>query len=551
MKPVNEITEIHFEEADYCIIDFETTGISPKTEKVIEIGIVRLKNEKIVASFSSFINPGRNIPYYITQITGITNSETENAPYFDEVFPKIKEFIGDSVLVAHNMNFDFSFLKHECLNHTIEVPGNDLVCTLRLARKLYPELSSKSLGNIVKYLKIRHRDVHRALGDSTATAKVFIKMFNELRDKHEIDSLSDLINFSNLTNSGKTYRIIKKILADSLVKMPDLPGVYFFKNAKNEIIYIGKAKSLKDRVNNHFQNNAIKKSKEIVRKASDLSYQITTSELSALLAEAELIKIHKPKMNTMLKKYANSYFIRLRMSTNFPTVEVSSVFDFDGNDYFGPYPNRDTANTIKEIIDKTFLLRECSEKDFSKKRKCYLNDIDRCFAPCVEPNINKKYTEELTKVGEFLKGNNQSAIDRLLNKMKVLSEEQKFEEAAQIRDIVQSVLNQLHRSSILSEPINSAHVLVVIKNQLKNEYLLLLNGMIFLKDYFLDVNNLFDQALEDYFGNTIQLNQLLKEKELEKLRITLGWLVRNRNNVKCYYLNNYSSLDSLTSSISL
>jgi DNA polymerase-3 subunit epsilon len=549
MKILNKISEIPFEEADYCIFDFETTGISPKTEKVIEIGLVRIKNQKIVDSYSSFINPGRNIPYYITQITGITNSETEDAPYFDEVFPKIKEFFDDSVLVAHNINFDFSFLKHECINHEIEIPDYNLVCTLRLARKLYPELSSKSLGSIVKYLKIKHRDVHRALGDSTATAKVFMKMFSQLREKHDIYTLSDLINFNTLSDSKKTFRIVKRTLADSLVKTPDSPGVYFFKNAKGEIIYIGKAKSLKSRVNNHFQNNAIRKSKEIVRRASDLSFQVTKSELSALLAEAELIKIHKPKMNTMLKKYSNSYFIRILTTLDFPTVEVSTSFNFDGNDYFGPYPNRDTANTIKEIIDKTFSLRECRDKEYLKKRKCYLSDIGRCFAPCIESNIDQQYSEELIKVGEFLKGNNQSAVDRLLNKMKILSEEQKFEEAAQVRDVVQSVLAQLHRSSILSEPINSAHVLIVITNQLKNEYLLLINGMIFLKDFFLDGINLFDQALENYFSNTIQLNQLLKEKDLEKLRITLGWLVKNRNKANCYYLNNYSSLDSLTSSI--
>jgi DNA polymerase-3 subunit epsilon len=551
MKIINKITEIPFEEAEYCIFDFETTGISPKKEKVIEIGIVRINNGKIVDSFSTFINPGRKIPFYITQITGITSSETENAPYFDEVFPKIKEFFGDSILVAHNINFDYSFLKHECINHGIEIPEINSICTLRLARKLYPELSSKSLGSIVKYLKIRHRNVHRALGDSTATAKVFMKMFKQLREKHEIDSVSDLINFSRLSDSEKSYRIIKKLLVESLVKMPDSPGVYFFKNAKDEIIYIGKAKSLKDRVKNHFYSNAIRKSKEIVRRASDLNFQITKSELTALLAEAELIKIHKPKMNTMLKKYPNSYFIRLIMNNNFPTIEVSLAFDFDGNDYFGPYPNRDTANTIKEIIDKTFTLRECTEKEFSKKRKCYLYDIGRCLAPCIESDISQEYTEELMKVREFLNGNNQSAVNRLLNKMKTLSEEQKFEEAAQVRDIVQSVLNQLLRSSILSESINSARVLIEITNQTKNDYLLLINGRIFLKDYFLDAKDLFDQALEDYFDNTIQSNQLLKEKDLEKLRIALSWMVKNRDRVKCYYLNNYDSLYALNSSMSL
>jgi len=156
----------------------------------------------------------------------------------------------------------------------------------------------------------------------------------------------------------------------------------------------------------------MRKSKEIVRKASRLGYQTTNTELTALLAEAELIKKHLPKQNKMLKKYPRSYFIKILFIHNYPSVEVSSTINFDGNNYFGPYTNRETANSLKEIIDKTFLLRECSDKELNKKRRCYLADIDRCYAPCTEPDINQQYVEELERVHDFLCGNNQSAVDR-------------------------------------------------------------------------------------------------------------------------------------------
>ncbi|MHB9041762.1 MAG: 3'-5' exonuclease, partial [Melioribacteraceae bacterium] len=152
-----KLTEIPFEEAEYCVFDFETTGMSGRQDKVIEIGMVKIRNGKIADTFSSFINPGRPIPYFITKLTGITNADVENAPFFDEIFARMKDFIGDAVLIAHNLSFDHSFLKHECTNAKLEFLNNEAVCTLRLARKLYPQFPSKSLGNLTKSLKIRHR----------------------------------------------------------------------------------------------------------------------------------------------------------------------------------------------------------------------------------------------------------------------------------------------------------------------------------------------------------------------------------------------------------
>ncbi|MEW6652501.1 MAG: exonuclease domain-containing protein [Bacteroidota bacterium] len=551
MKRITEIEPILFEEAEFCVFDFETTGTSARTDKVIEIGMARIKKGKIVDTFSTFINPGRPVPYFITNITGITNLDVQDAPYFEEVYSQIKNFIGDSVLVAHNLGFDMSFLRKECISADLQMIPNEAICTLKLARKIFPSLPSKSLGNVVKHLKIRHRSVHRGLGDAAATGKVLIKMFKTLREEHNIDTIEELISFVSSASLPPTFNIKKKKLADDLVKVPPQPGVYFFKNSRGEIIYIGKAKSLKERVRNHFMSNAISKSKKIVNTAASLEFKTTNSELTALLAEAELIKLHKPKFNTLLKNFPRSYFIKIT-SEKFPIPEIASTFEFDGNDYYGPYTNRNSVTETKDIIDKAFQIRECSKKEFNKRRKCYLMDIERCTGPCIDSGIEGKYNEELRRVHDFLRGQNQSAIDNLLNKMKELGEKQKFEEAAQIRDVVQRILHQLHRSSILSEPLNKANVLVEVSSSPKNEYVLLLEGKMYFRNFFIEPEALqIEKALQDFFDGSLQYSKELTQQDLERLKIGLSWLIKNRGQIKIHYLKNYTSIEELGASFSL
>lgn len=232
------------------------------------------------------------------------------------------------------------------------------------------------------------------------------------------------------------------------------------------------------------------------------------------------------------------------MNESFPMANIVSKFDFDGNDYFGPYPNRETAQAIKEIIDKTFQLRECNKKEFSKKRKCYLSDIERCLEPCTGKCSLYEYNVEIKNLYEFLSGHNQSAVDRLLNKMKEFSESKKFEEAAYIRDIVNSILKQLNKASILSEPLNKANALIEIKGDDNNDYILLLEGSIYIYNSY-DNPRYFIELLNDYFLGTIKLYEELSSKKLEQLKISLNWFIRNRNKIKIHYLKDYKSTEEL------
>ncbi|RMD49095.1 MAG: hypothetical protein D6830_05600 [Ignavibacteria bacterium] len=364
-----------------------------------------------------------------------------------------------------------------------------------------------------------------------------------LKEDHGIESIEEVVNFQGVPKTS-SFIAMKKTLAEGFNSLPKQPGVYFFKNRKDEILYIGKAKSLKERVKNYFYNHAGAKSKKIVRRASKLNFEVTGSELTALIAETELIKEIDPPMNVQLKNYPRSYFIKVDKSIQFPRPQITTKFDFDGNDYFGPFNNRDSSNKLLEIIDKTFLLRECTDKEFAKNQKCYLLDIKRCTAPCIN-SVNGEYKNELEKMYQFLSGSNQVAIDRLLVKMKKLAEEKRYEEAAEIRDTVNLLLEQFNKATIINGPINKARILIEINSSYENEFILLIEGRMYIKNFFRDEPGLFEGALEDYYNGTINIFRELTQKDLERLKISLNWLVKNRTNVKIFYLDDYESKDEL------
>jgi len=542
-----EFKDLPLNKASFSVMDFETTGTSAKKDRAIEIGIVKVKDFKIVDTYRSFINPGRPIPYFITQLTNITNDDVSDAPYFEDILENVKNFIGDDILVAHNANFDYSFLKNEFEAAGFQPPANGLLCTVKLSKKLYPELKSHKLSSLTSHFKILHKGVHRALGDATVTAKLFLKMLTQLQEDNEVSTVTDLIAFSSAPRT--LFRIIKKKLIEDYTLVPSNPGVYFFRNAKNEIVYIGKAKDLRKRVKNYFVNTAPRKAKEISKHSSHLGFIETNSELTALLTESELIKLHKPKFNTLLKKYTQQYFVKINFDNNFAAAEAASEFDFDGCDYFGPYTNRVTVNSLVEIINKTFRIRECSDKEFKKKKKCYLADIERCLAPCINPGVIDEYREELDKAYEFLSGHNQTAVDRLLNKMKDYAANRKYEEAAALRDLINLLLNQINKTSILSEPINKASILIIINDTLKKDFLLMNEGKIYIKDFHLNGKELFEDLIADFYNGSIQMFEEVSKKDLELIKISLSWMVKNRNKVLIHYLKKYSSAQDLFSHI--
>ncbi len=539
-----ELSELNVEDAEFCVVDVETTGLSPAYNGVIEIGLVKVSKLKITDKYHSLINPGREIPYYITQLTGISGEDIYDAPFFGDIAAEIDDFISGTILTAHNYPFDSSFLRKEfryCGKDLFKNPG---LCTLKLSRRLYPNLKSKSLGSVCRHLNLHNSNEHRALGDAETTAKLLIKLIKELKKNHQVKSVNQLLEFQSAPKAKSIEKRIKKSLAEDVSFIPDVPGIYYFLNSKGEIIYIGKAKSLKNRLRSYFMLNSPRKAKKIVGGASRLKIQVTNSELTALLMEAELIKIINPKHNTQLKTYGNKYFLKINKRHSFPYVDLVNYFDFDGDDYFGLFISRKKAETVLEMITKAFGLRECSDSEFNKGKACFLADIERCTAPCINNNTSV-YGDELSKVYDFLYGRNQYALNRLLNKMKDYSERQKYEKASEVKGLIDLILSQTHKSSLLAEPVNSANVLFEISEKFGKDYLLMLEGKIFVKKYAVDQKDFFEEALDDYFNGTVKNGAVPGEEDLEKMKISLNWLIKNRNKARILYLKDYTSKEEL------
>lgn len=544
------LKETPLTKASFTVVDVETTGLSASRERIIEIAIVKVKNLQIVEKFSTLINPQRHIPLFITSFTGISDEDVEDAPIFYQVKDRILEMLDESVLVAHNLPFDLSFLKNEFKIIGEEFKPQHSICTLKLSRRLFQGLRSKSLGSVASFLKIKNINSHRALSDAETTARILIKIIRQLKKEEGVETFADLIDYQEgIVETSKLE--IKPELKEDFYNFPNAPGVYYFLNSKNQIIYIGKAKSLRDRIKTYFLRNTDKKIKKIISQAKRLQHIITNSELTALLLEAEAIKKQKPKHNKMLKSYGSKYFIRVNKSEAAPFVEVTNQFDFDGNDYFGLYHSRRIAESIVNFLNKTFAIRECSLKEYLKSKACFLYEIQRCTAPCLGLDFNvQRHNEELNEIYKFLFGENQNALNRLLNKMKYYASQQEYEKAAEIKQLVDFLLNEISKSSILAEPINSAKVLIEINSAFENDYLLLIDGKVYIKGYIYDNKNLFEQALDDYFNNTVFTKPLPTDEDLEKLKVTLNWLVKHRNRVKVFYLKDFNSKEELFANIS-
>ena len=544
-----ELPSTLLDEAEFSVLDVETTGLSARNNRVIEIGIVKVKNLKITDRFQSFVNPGCEIPYFITQLTGITNEDIFDAPNFGSLLKEINNFIGNTVISGHNLSFDDSFLTYEFIRNNHEPLNNDKVCTLKIARRLYPSLRSKSLSSVTSYLKLKNSNAHRALGDAEVTALALVKMIKKLQREENIETVYDLIDYQKFAVVKNQKLKISKDHGAIINSLPNAPGIYYFLNRKNEVIYVGKAKSLRDRLKSYFSQSASRKTKKIIKQSVKLKTELTNSELTALLAEAETIKLINPRHNYQLKKYGNKYFIKVTQTHKYPRLEISNHFDFDGNDYFGLFISRKRADKVMDMIDKTFAIRECSDKEYLKGKKCFLADIERCTAPCIKIR-DEHYHDELKKVYEFLSGKNQTALDRLLNKMKLYSSEEKYEKAADVKELIELILAQTHKSSLLAEPVNSANVLFEITENQTKDYVLMRSGKIFIKSYLHYKSDLFEEAINDFYSDTINIKMMPTEEDLEKIKITLNWLIKNRNKVRAFYLKEFQNERELFSAAS-
>ncbi len=274
----------------YAILDIETTGGQFNEEGITEIAIYKFDGHEIVDQFISLVNPEIPIQPFVVKLTGINNSMLQSAPKFFEVAKRIIEMTNDCIVVAHNASFDYRILRTEFrrLGYNFEART---ICTVELSKKLLPEQPSHSLGKLVRALGIPMADRHRASGDALATVKLF-KILLEKDLEKEI--VKDFIKL-------EIEKGIAPKLLDIVASLPAKTGIYYIHNEKGKLIYIGKSRNIKKRINQHFAGTTTK-CKKIQEEVFTVTYDETGSELIALLKESEEIKINKPIYNRAQRK---------------------------------------------------------------------------------------------------------------------------------------------------------------------------------------------------------------------------------------------------------
>lgn len=283
---------------EYAIVDIETTGGYAAGSSITEIAIRIFDGEKIIDSYDTLIKPHHNIPLYITALTGIDYELIQDSPTFEDVARTIFQMLYGRIFVAHNVNFDYSFLKYhlEDAGYALNAPK---LCTVRMARKIKPGLRSYSLGNLCDALDIPINNRHRAGGDADATLTLFAKL---------LDWDAEGIIPAMLKKGSKEQLLPPNLPKESFDKLPDRTGVYYFHNDKGKVIYVGKAKDIKKRVSQHFTgNNPNPQRQHFMREIHSITYELCGTELMAFILEALEIKRIYPKYNRALKKYEPKY----------------------------------------------------------------------------------------------------------------------------------------------------------------------------------------------------------------------------------------------------
>jgi len=279
---------------EYAIVDIETTGGNAGNSRITEIAIIIHDGINVVDRWETLINPQKEIPYSIFALTGITNEMVADAPAFAEVAPKIFDLLSGRVFVAHNVNFDYSFVRHQLEEADLKWTAQKL-CTVRAARKIKPGFPSYSLGNLCRSLEIPLENRHRAGGDATATALLFSKLL----EWDEEGTLEKMIK-----KTAQDQRLPPNLPPDDFEKLPQKPGVYYFYNETKKVIYVGKAVNLKKRVASHFSGHNINSQRQhFLREIHAISFEVCATELMALLLECSEIKKLWPHYNRALKSF--------------------------------------------------------------------------------------------------------------------------------------------------------------------------------------------------------------------------------------------------------
>ncbi len=381
----------------YAILDIETTGGQFNEEGITEIAIYKFDGHEVLDQFISLVNPEKPIQPFVVKLTGINNAMLRSAPKFYEIAKRIIEITNDCIVVAHNASFDYRILRTEFsrLGYDYIKPT---LCTVELSQKLIPGQVSYSLGKLVRALGIPVTDRHRASGDAMATVKLF-KMLLEKDVKKEI--LISLIK-------AEIKKGLSPKLLDIVESLPSRTGIYYVHNEKGDLIYIGKSRNIKKRINQHFTSSA-SKSKKLQREVFAITYEETGSELIALLKECEEIKINKPRYNRSQKKSIFQWALYHEKDANgYLTLKVQKA-DGRKKEITSYTSLQEGKNALFKITEKYNLCQKLNDL-YETQNGCFQYKIKECNGACLGKEAPELYNERVEEFIQEMKFDNDNMV---------------------------------------------------------------------------------------------------------------------------------------------
>jgi DNA polymerase-3 subunit epsilon len=374
----------------YAIVDIETTGGSSRLEKITEIAIYQHDGKKITGEFVSLINPERSIPYFITSLTGISNEMVENAPRFYEVAKQIIEFTEGRIFVAHNARFDYSFIRQEfkALGYNFK---RNILDTVTLGRKLIPGHRSYSLGNICREIGIEINGRHRAAGDAFATVKLLEMLIEKDREINR--------GLSGLLKNTKISKLNPNLDVSKIDSIPEEAGVYYFYNEKGDLIYIGKSRNLQQRIRTHLSNNTTNRAMEMRDFIADIDWEVTGSELIALLRESSEIKRNKPVYNRAQRRTGFQWGV-------FSHTDLNGYLNFNYGQVGGEdlplsvFTGKERAKSkLLSLVEKYNLCQKLTGL-YETHGPCFHYHVGLCKGACCGKESPESYNERARKAAE-------------------------------------------------------------------------------------------------------------------------------------------------------
>lgn len=422
-RPLSEIT--------FTVVDLETTGGSAaKGAMITEIGAVQVRGGEVLGEFQTLVDPGGPIPPFIVSLTGIDDVMVHGAPRIDSVLPAFLEFAAGTVLVAHNAPFDVGFLKYFAEQQGREWPGFEVVDTVTVARRVVPrdEAPNVKLETLAKLFSASTQPVHRALDDARATVDVLHALIGRLGSQG-VQTLEELRTWSGQVTDAQRR---KRGLADGL---PTGPGVYVFEDPDGRPLYVGTSRTVRKRVQTYFTAS---ESRGRIRDMVALAERVTAVEcatpLEAAVRELRLIAAHKPRYNRRSRHPEKTVYVKL---TDEPWPRLSVVRRTKDDDVvLGAFPRRGAADAFVETLHETFTIRQCGGRmpQRGTGSSCALADLGRCSAPCIGSTTAEQYLSTLTSLRASVHGDPTPVLSALSARMATRADQERFEEAAALRD---------------------------------------------------------------------------------------------------------------------